>query len=181
MGSKSPRTARWDEFELDADEPVWHLPGERTKTGRAIDIPLPEMAVDWLRVLHWLALGSDWVLPARKTQVRVLPHNCESTIGVALAKVQHGLPHFTTHDFRRTARTHLAALGIDRHAAERCLNHKLKGVQGIYNRHDCFDERKAALETWARLLAQLERGEGATVISIGRRGESQTSRRAFAS
>ena len=173
--------ARWDEFELDADEPVWHLPGERTKTGQAIDIPLPEMAVEWLRELHRLALGSDWVLPARKMQSRMLPHICESTIGVAMGKVKHGLPHFTTHDFRRTARTHLAALGIDHHVAERCLNHKLKGVEGIYNRHDYFDERKAALETWARLLAQLERGEGATVISIGRRGESQTSRRAFAS
>ena len=44
--------ARWDEFELDADEPVWHLPSERTKTGQAIDIPLPEMAVERLRQLH---------------------------------------------------------------------------------------------------------------------------------
>jgi integrase len=26
--------ARWAEFELDADPPVWHLPGGRTKTGR---------------------------------------------------------------------------------------------------------------------------------------------------
>ena len=86
----------------------------------------------------------------------------------------------TTHDFRRTAGTHLAALGIDPHVAERCLNHKLKGVEGIYNRHDYFYERMTALEAWARLLAQLERGEVATVIPIGRRGESQTSRRAFA-
>ncbi len=173
--------ARWDEFELEVDESVWHLPGVRTKTGQAIGIPLPAMAVDWLRELHRLALGSDWVLPARKMQSRMLPHICESTIGVAMGKVKHGLPHFTTHDFRRTARTHLAALGIDHHVAERCLNHKLKGVEGIYNRHDYFDERKAALEAWARLLAQLERGEGATVIPIGRRGESQKGRRAVAS
>ena len=33
--------------------------------------------------------------------------------------------------FRRTARNHLAALGVDPHVAERCLNHKLKGVEGI--------------------------------------------------
>ena len=138
------------------------------------------MAVDWLRELHRLALGSDWVLPARKMQSRMLPYICESTIGVAMGKVKHGLPHFTTRDFRRTARTHLAALSIHRHVAERCLTHKLKGVEGIYNRHDHFNERKAALETWTRLLAQLERGEGATVIPIGRRGKSQTSRRAVA-
>ena len=32
------------------------------------------------------------------------------------------MENFTIHDFRRTARTHLAALGIDPHVAERCLN-----------------------------------------------------------
>jgi hypothetical protein len=49
-------------------------------------------------------------------------------------------------------------LGIDPHIAERCLNHKLKGVEGIYNRHDYFDERKKALTEWARLLTALEEG-----------------------
>ena len=140
--------ARWDEFELDADTPVWHLLGQRTKTGQPLDIPLPTMSVDWLHELHRLALDSDWVLPARKMQSRMLPYICESTIGVAMGKVKHGLPHFTTHDFRRTARTHLAALGVDPNVAERCLNHKLKGVEGIYNRHDYFAERKVALECW---------------------------------
>ena len=78
--------ARWDEFELDADAPVWHLAGERTKTGQLIDIPLPTMGVDWLRELHRLALDSEWVLPARKMQSRMLPYICESTIGVAGAR-----------------------------------------------------------------------------------------------
>ena len=68
------------------------------------------------------------------------------------------MPNFTIHDFRRTARTHLAALGVDPHIAERCLNHKLKGVEGIYNRHDYFDERRKALDEWARLLKALEEG-----------------------
>ena len=54
------------------------------------------MGVDWLRELHRLALDSDWVLPARKMQSRMLPYICEATIGVAMDKVKHGLPHFTT-------------------------------------------------------------------------------------
>ena len=40
----------------------------------------------------------------------MLPYICQSTIAVAMSKIKHGLPRFTTHDFRRTARTHLAAL-----------------------------------------------------------------------
>jgi integrase len=72
-------------------------------------------------------------------------------------KVKHGLPHFTAHDFRQTARTHLAALGVEPHVAERCLNHKLKGVEGVHNRHDCFEQRRRALEAWGQLLLKLER------------------------
>lgn len=40
-----------------------------------------------------------------------------------------------------------------------CLNHKLPGLQGVYNTHDYFAERKAALETWTALLLEIERGE----------------------
>ncbi len=158
--------APWTEFDL--DNAVWHLPAERTKTESAIDIPLPSIAVEWLHDLHRLACGSAWVLPARKAQARMLPHICESTIGVALGKVKHGLEHFTTHDLRRTARTHLAALGISPHVAERCLNHKLKGMEERYNRHDYFEERKAALNAWADLLARLESGDTDKVIPIKR-------------
>ena len=51
------------------------------------------------------------------------------------------------------------------HIAERCLNHKLNGVEGIYDRHDFFDERKEALQKWADLLDLCERG-GAEVIEL---------------
>ena len=149
--------APWAEFDL--DNAVWHLPAERTKTGAAVDIPLPESAIACLRELHRLAAGNDWVLPARKAQQRMLPHIHENTLNVALAKVKPLMPDvepFCIHDFRRTARTHLAALGVDTHVAERCLNHKIRGVEGIYNRHDYFDERRKALALWAKFLEGCE-------------------------
>lgn len=149
--------ARWEEFDLNGA--IWHLPEERSKNGDAIDIPLPRPAVEWLRELHTFSCNSAWVLPARKMQHRMIPHIQESTLPVALAKVRAEMPdvpNFTIHDFRRTARTHLAALGIDPLVAERCLNHRIKGVEGIYNRHQYFDERKAALASWVALLVELE-------------------------
>lgn len=159
--------ARIEEFDLDAG--VWHLPGERTKTGAPIDIPLPSQAVELLRELVRLADGSDWLLPARKMQTRMLPHISPDTVGAALNKsvrpLMKDVPAFTVHDFRRTARTHFEALGFAPHIGERCLNHKLKGVVGIYNQHDYFDERKAALQAWADLLDRCERG-GADVIEL---------------
>lgn len=159
--------AQWQEFDL--DKAVWHLPEERSKNGDAIDIPLPPPAVEWLRELHTFSCNSKWVLPARKMQNRMIPHIQESTLPVALAKVRAELPdvpNFTIHDFRRTARTHLAALGVDPVVAERCLNHRIKGVEGIYNRHQYFDERRAALTQWAGLLVALETGAEYNVTPI---------------
>ncbi|HNW79054.1 MAG TPA: tyrosine-type recombinase/integrase [Candidatus Competibacteraceae bacterium] len=158
--------AQWKEFDLDGA--VWNLPEARTKTSAAIDIPLPALAVETLRELQHLACGSAYVFPARKMQSRMVPHIDLNTLNAALAKhikpQLKDVPNFTIHDFRRTARTHLAALGVKPHIAERCLNHKLKGVEGIYNRHDYFDERKTALNEWAQLLAALE--EGRTDINV---------------
>ena len=56
------------------------------------------------------------------------------------------IQQFTMHDQRLTCRTTmLAQLVVPGHVAERSLNHKLKGVEGIYNKHDYFDERREAL------------------------------------
>lgn len=164
--------ATWAEFDL--DNAVWHLPEERTKTTAAIDIPLPAQAVDTFRELKRIAMGSAYVFPARKMQNRMVPHIDLNTLNAALGKhvkpilAADGVPNFTIHDFRRTARTHLAALGVDPHIAERCLNHKIKGVEGIYNRHDYFDERSAALNLWASFLEKLESGEAWNVVPMKR-------------
>ena len=59
---------------------------------------------------------NDYLLPARQFQDRRLPHIHENTLNVALSKVKAnmlGVEPFTIHDFRRTARTHLAALGVE--------------------------------------------------------------------
>lgn len=156
--------ARWEEFDLDGA--IWHLPEERSKNGDSIDIPLPLPAVNWLRELHTFSCNSSWVLPARKMQHRMIPHIQESTLPVALAKIKAEMPdvpNFTIHDFRRTARTHLAALGVDPVVAERCLNHRIRGVEGIYNRHQYFEERKAALTKWVDLLITLEQSKNSNL------------------
>jgi integrase len=46
-----------------------------------------------------------------------------------------GLEYFVIHDLRRTCRSLLAELQVPAHIAERCLNHKQKGVEGVYDRY----------------------------------------------
>jgi integrase len=166
--------AQWEEFDLEGNAPlgaVWHLPASRTKTGTALDVPLVPEVVGWLRELKLLAGGSEYLFPKRRRDSRErVPHVGLDTLNVALHRVKHGLPPFTLHDLRRTARTQLAALGIRREVAERCLGHAIRGVEGTYDRHDYFKERRAALEQWTALLIEAERGVR-KVTAIGERSQ----------
>ena len=167
--------AKWSEFDLDGATdlgPVWRLPAKRTKTGAPLSIPLAPAVVEWLKALREVACGSEFVLPKRRRDRRQRAlHVGIDTLNAALAGVDHGLDEFTIHDLRRTMRTHLSSLGIRSEVAERCLNHKLPGLQGVYNTHDYFAERKAALETWTALLLEIERGERKVAPMRARRSQ----------
>lgn len=157
--------AKWSEFDL--GKRIWNLPSERSKSGVAIDIPLPDLSIAWINELNIRACGSGYVFPNRRSSK--MPHMGKDTLNRAISKLFGREPgraiqpenkmgdfeHFTVHDLRRTCRSLLASIGIPGHVAERCLNHKLRGVEGIYNRHDYFDERREALNHLAEKLAPL--------------------------
>lgn len=165
--------AKWEEF--DFANRLWHLDSDRSKTGASITIPLPESIIHWFDELKLRACGSEYLFPARK-------HNSKrgyisaDTLNHALSKMfgktvngaaghypnvleKAGIAHFTIHDLRRTCRSLLASLGIPSHIAERCLNHKLKGVEAVYNRHDYLDERRDALSELAVKLIPIIDGK----------------------
>ena len=158
--------AKLDDFDLEAG--TWTLTKDNTKTKTGIVIPLPKQAIDSINELIGLSESSKWLLPARKAQDRRLPHICESTLNVALKKVLNAMPEgmepFTIHDFRRTARTHIESLGFPPHIGERCINHKIKGVEGVYNRYEYFDERAKALQALANFIESCEGDVGFNVI-----------------
>lgn len=146
--------AKWSEIVFKG--PVWRLPKERTKTGRSIQIPLPAVAVEHFEELQQRACGSEWVLPARRRGKRRLGHIGPDTLNSALQKLPHGLEDFSLHDLRRTMRTQLSALGVRPEVAERCLNHKLRGILGVYDRYDFLPERRAALDQWSQVIERLD-------------------------
>jgi len=168
--------ARWSEFDLDGTTdsgPLWRLPASRTKTAAPLSIPLVPAVVDWLKSLRAVSSGSEFVFPKRRRDHRQRAlHVGIDTLNAALAAVEHGLEAFTIHDLRRTMRTHLSALGVRTEVAERCLNHKLPGIQSVYNTHDYFVERRAALESWTALLLEIERGERKVTALKSRRANA---------
>lgn len=146
--------AKWGEF--DFESALWHIPQERSKTGVSISVPLPEAAVNWFKELQIRAYGSEYVFPNRRSSKRfghISPDTINAAIGKLFKQEKIPVPHFTVHDLRRTCRSLLAGEGVSGHVAERCLNHKLKGVEGIYDRYDYLDERRKALEKIATVIS----------------------------
>jgi integrase len=157
--------ATWKEFEL--DKALWHLPEGRSKTGAPITIPLPLQIMEWLNELKIRSCGSDYVFPARRASKK--PHMGNDTLNRAISslfgheagrKIQPknlmgDIKPFAPHDLRRTFRSLASSLKIPGHLAERCLNHKLKGVEGVYDRYDYLEERLAAHTKVADYLAPI--------------------------
>jgi hypothetical protein len=53
-------------------------------------------------------------------------------------------------------KSHMRALGVPRDISQMCLKHKLSGVEGIYDQHACYSERRQALLTWLEFLLACE-------------------------
>lgn len=172
--------AKWEEF--DFENRIWNLPKERTKTSVGITIPLPEEALQWFSELSARASSSEYIFPSRRASRR-RGYISDDTLNHALAKLfgmkvdskkkpypnllgMAGIEHFVVHDLRRTCRSLLAYSGVSSHIAERCLNHKIKGVEGIYDRYDYLDERRAALEQLTRLVAPFVESAEKNIVKI---------------
>lgn len=158
--------AEWAHVDFDRAE--WFVPDANSKTGKGFTVPLSAPALACFKALQPLALGSRFVLPAR--QVRRTRNyggadvHCEqrainSMLHKLCDKLGGKVRRFTPHDLRSTARSHLSALGVNVIVAERCLNHSLGGLVGVYDQHDYMTERRAALDTWASFLEACERGQ----------------------
>lgn len=160
--------AEWKEFDLEGKTDqgaVWHLPARRGKSHRVdMDIPLVPQVVRWLSTLKVIAGNDSYVFPRlRRDRRNKSPHMGLDTLNAALKSLPHKLQHFTVHDLRRTARTHLSAMGVRREVAEKCLGHKPKGVEGTYDTHSYFEERRAAMKAWTALLVDAEKNGGVIV------------------
>lgn len=148
--------AEWADINFERTE--WTIPAVNSKTRKGFTIPLTPAIVGWFNELKHYSCGSKYVLPSRtgkQTHIALL------TIAVAvnkLCKKLEGVRRFTPHDLRSTARSHLTELGINLIVAERCLNHSLGGLVGIYDQHDYMTERRIALELWTDLILACESG-----------------------
>lgn len=76
------------------------------------------------------------------------------------------LPHFVQHDVRRTVRSQMSRLKVAEEVREAILAHARPGIKKVYDVHDYLDEKREALELWARRLAEIVTPKPSNVIKL---------------
>ncbi|SFP35436.1 tyrosine-type recombinase/integrase [Tranquillimonas alkanivorans] len=161
--------------ELDGD--LWHLPPARTKNARPHSVPLSRPALEILdrmdRIgdtsLIFTTNGARPVSGFSKARDRI--HRKMEEIAAEESGERVDLQPWRFHDLRRTAATGMARLGVPVRVTESVLNHVSGtggGIVGIYQRHDFSDEKRQALEAWARFVSGLAEGHSDNVVPLER-------------
>ena len=178
-GARRDEVAAMEWRELDLSARTWTLPASRTKNKREHVVPLSDAAVDLLTGLPCVE-GRRFVFSTTgRTPVSGFS-KAKAEIDKAVLDIagrQTGdeataLPHWTLHDLRRSVATNLQKLGVRLEVTEAVLNHvsgSRAGIVGIYQRHSWADEKRAALEGWARKLHEILTGEvPANVVELAK-------------
>lgn len=148
--------ATWQHVDLDRGE--WTIPAQNAKQDRPRLVPLNHIAAEQFGVLRKIAGFSRYVLPSWKGGRRIAEtYVSDKAINkfVERARDHIGLPHWTSHDLRRTLRTNFSQLGVPPHVAEKALGHALQGVLRVYDQHDYMTEQRDAFDKWGRKIASL--------------------------
>ncbi len=155
----------------EVSDDLWHLTADRTKNGRAHDVPLSQAALDVLGAVERLKSDAGYVFTTNGRSAVQGYHKGRNHIAERMAEIAgQEISHWTFHDLRRTAATGMARLGIPVRVTEAVLNHvsgTAGGIVSVYQRHDYADEKRDALDAWARLVFDLVEGTADNVVRIG--------------
>jgi integrase len=145
------------ELDLNDTAPMWTVPGERSKNGKANRVPLSPLAVQLIAEAYELAGDNAWLFPSPTGTAPIDPHAPTKALGRARPAI--GLEDFRIHDLRRTAATRMAEMGISPHTISLVLNH-VTARQGtitskVYVQYSYDREKREALNAWGTRLQQI--------------------------
>jgi integrase len=166
----------WSEINLKGT-PTLTIDGSRTKNGETLILPLPEAAVTIIESLPKIGQSKFVFTSTEKTHVTGYSRAKACVDRAILELLPEGAeapPQWQMHDFRRTIATNMQKLGVRLEVTEAILNHvsgaSRSDVAGVYHLHDWADEKRTALDAWAkRVAAIVEDAPPATnVVEIAR-------------
>lgn len=170
-GQRVGEVSGMTDAELDLEGKVWSIPIERLKNGTRKDaephvVPLSDLAIAILtnqrEARAALAKRKQrrepaFVFPSPGGRASITAAAVPRAVQASLPAL--GLERFTPHDLRRSAATHMEALGVSPFVIGHVLNH-VSATRGtitsrIYARHDYASEKRHALDLWAAHLVAL--------------------------
>jgi integrase len=154
----------------------WMIPAVRSKNGRPHFVSLSPLASDLIVEAMALADDGPFVFVSRAAR----GHVDNSALATAMARLPEMLPHGepsaaswkvdppTAHDLRRSCATRLSAAGVPAEDVAAILNHVRADVTGrVYDQYRRADEKRRALDRWARLLTAIVAGKiAANVVAL---------------
>lgn len=156
---------RWSEVKEDRIE----FKPDRMKTGVGHVVPLSGMARELMS--GWPRFANcEYVFTAYGKAPYSAGHHpkqrLDGRINAARGEDAEPIEPWTLHDIRRTVATGLQKLKVDYEVRRAVLGHAVQGMGGVYDRHDLFEEKKEALEVWARHVEGLLSDEPAKIIEL---------------
>ncbi|MGB3271805.1 MAG: integrase arm-type DNA-binding domain-containing protein [Xanthobacteraceae bacterium] len=154
--------------ELRPQDRLWVIPAARVKNGQEHDVPLSDAALALFEARPRIGKAGFMFTVNGTTSVSGYSR-AKDRLDAEILKIQQTeakergenpdevkpIPHWTLHDLRRTGASGMARLHIDLPVIEKILNHtsgSFRGVVGVYQRHSYADEKRKALEAWARFV-----------------------------
>lgn len=159
--------ATWSEIDL--EERIWTLPGERMKGGRDHRVPLSRRCMAILaemRIFAEARASKEAPLPTLFVFPGAGPGEPLSNMAMAECLKEFELPSpATVHGFRSTFRDWAGdRTRIDREVIEAALAHKFgDDTELAYRRSDALERRRRLMDSWA---AFLDADTGAKVVRL---------------
>ena len=146
------RQAEWSEIDL--DNALWSIPGEKMKMHLPHLAPLPTQVVDLLRELKRTTGRGKWVFPSNGPKNPVLSDN---SINKCFALIGYK-GRMTGHGSRHTFKTLVSEHGWNTVWSERHLAHVKKGEEATYDKAQYLAPRRIMTQWYADYLDALQAG-----------------------
>jgi integrase len=162
--------------EIDLVKRVWTIPRHKAKNDRVHEVQLSPATTELLHALPhvgdrlvFTTTGDTPISGFSKAKRRLDAAMLKAKRAEFGAREGDAIPPWTLHDLRRTAATGMARLNFPPHVVDKVLNHvsgTIRGVAAVYNRFAYLDERREALDAWARCVGNLITPTTANVVEL---------------
>lgn len=140
-----------EKSEFDFENAAWTIPPERVKNKRFLVLPLTPLAYETLSALWVHSRGSKFLYPNRYDDLKQIG---KTSFQHSVDKIT-SMTRFVPRDLRRTCKTRMGEIGIDKAIRDRLQNHALTDVSSKhYDRWDYLPEKRAALLLWEAAIIE---------------------------